>query len=83
MLTSVPYGVEWSGSFLGCVTASERDPSVRLIVWVGLRADLGVVEKGRKSFLCACQELNPGHVVHSSVTILTEVPQFLIVFHIS
>jgi hypothetical protein len=66
LLTSTLDGGEWSASRSGAHSTGG---------WVDPRAGLDVVKS--KYSIHACKELNPGRLVLSLVTILTELPRLL------
>jgi hypothetical protein len=76
-LTSILDGIEWSDSRPGRFTPFEKSPGTHWIGdWVGHRVGLGAVV--RRENPISCCESNLGRPARSLVTILTELPRFLI-----
>jgi len=75
-LTSVVDGGEWSASRSSHFTPGEEIPVIHWIGdWVDHRANVDVVVRRRKAFLCSCQEFKSCSPAQSLVTMLTEHKQ--------
>jgi hypothetical protein len=79
-ITSVLDGGQWSASCPSHFTPGEGASNTHLIgSWIGPRASVYMVVK--RKITAPYSESNPGCPAHSSVTILTDLPWFLILFN--